>query len=189
MRTSLLSLLGSTVYATARYHVFKGVPWRDWPIYTLNKAFALSALLLLVFSVIRRRSAPGHANARELTMAGVFGAVHVMLSLTVFSPVYYERLFVQGRLTAAAGLSMVLGAIAAAVMATGTRTRGDQQTDGGVTILTILAFVVGLHAMLQGFTGWFAASEWPGMMPPLTLVAFLLGLAAVAVAVYPRRAA
>lgn len=187
MKTSLLALLGSVAYATARYNVFKGLPWKDWPIYTLNKAFALSALFVLVFFVIRKHSATGHSQARELRMASVFGATHVMLSLTLLSPVYYGKLFAQGTLTAAAGVSMVLGAVAAAVMAVGPGTRGDQPTDGEVSILTIMAFVVGLHAMLQGSRGWFLPSQWPGMMPPITLIAFLLGLAAVAVAVYPKR--
>jgi hypothetical protein len=76
MKTSLLTFLGSAIYATARYNVFKGVPWSDWPIYTLNKAFALSALLLLVSSVLRKRSAKEYSNAPNLYMAGVFGFIH-----------------------------------------------------------------------------------------------------------------
>ena len=57
MRTSLAALLGSTLYATVRYNVVKGVPWSDWPAYTPNKALALAALVVLVLSVVRRRSA------------------------------------------------------------------------------------------------------------------------------------
>jgi len=189
MKTSLLALLGSILYATARYNVFKGVSWNDWPIYTLNKAFALAALVVLVLSVFRQRSATGHSNARNLQMASAFGSVHVILSLTMLSPVYYEKFFAQGRLTAAAGLSMVLGAVAAVVMAASGSPRGNQHSDGGVRTLTILVFVIGVHAMLQGFTGWFTPSQWPGMMPPITLISFLLGLTAVAVAVRPRRKA
>jgi hypothetical protein len=189
MKTSLLALLGSVIYATARYNVFKGVSWDDWPIHTLNKAFAISALVLLFLSVIHQRSVTEHANVQSLYMASVFGSVHVLLSLILLSPVYYGKLFVQGRLTAAAGLSMVLGAVAAAVMAVGTRTRGDQHADRGAMALAMLSFVIGLHAMLQGLAGWFAPSQWPGMMPPITLIAFLLGLAAVAVAVLPKHAA
>jgi hypothetical protein len=88
MKTSLLTLFGSTVYATARYNVFKGVPWDDWPTYTLNKAFALSSLGLIVFSIIRTRSAKRHSIGRDMFMAGVFGAIHVILSLTLLSPDY-----------------------------------------------------------------------------------------------------
>lgn len=187
MKNSLLALLGSTVYATARYNVFKGVPWEDWPTYTLNKAFALSSLGLIVFSIIRKRSVKGHSIGRDMYMAGVFGTIHVVLSLTLLSPAYYEKFFSQDKLTAAAGLSMALGTVAAAMMFAGKRPHGDQHADGGVRTLTMLAFIIGLHAMLQGFAGWFAPSTWPGMMPPITLISFLLGLAAVAVALFPKR--
>jgi hypothetical protein len=102
--------------------------------------------------------------------------------LTLLSPAYYETLFVQGKLTAVAGVSMALGAVAAAVMTVGKRMRADLGPGGGVVELAILCFVIGLHAMLPGFAGWFVPAEWPGLMPPITLVSFLLGLAAVAIA-------
>jgi len=188
MKTAVLALLGSVIYATARYNIFKGVPWDDWPVYTLNKAFALSALVLLVLSVMRKWSAPGSSNARTLHMAGVFGFVHVILSLILLSPAYYEKLFVQGKLTVPAGLSMALGAVAAGMLV-GKRMGGHQDTGEGLRNLAMLAFVIGLHAMLQGFAGWFAPSKWPGLMPPMTLISFLLGLAAVAIALGPKRTA
>lgn len=189
MRTTLLALLGSAIYATVRYNIFKGVPWSDWPIYILNKAFALSAIFLLVISVIRKRLAQRHPNVQTLSMASVFAAMHVVLSLTILSPTYYEKFFLQGKLTAAAGFSIALGAVGAVVMAICVRIRGKQSADGGVRNQAILAFVIGLHAMFQGFAGWFAPFKWPGMMPPITLISFLLGLTAVAIGLYPKRTA
>jgi hypothetical protein len=113
----------------------------------------------------------------------------VILSLVLFCPAYYEKFFEQGKLTTAAGLSMTLGSAAAAAMAVRARVRGAQDADGGVRSLPIVAFVIGLHAMLQGFGAWFTPSKWPGLMPPITLISFLLGLAAVAIALRPKRAA
>jgi hypothetical protein len=188
MRTSLLALLGSAIYATARYNIFKGVPWSDWPTYTLNKALALAALVLLVSSVVRMRAAAGPSIASTMYLASLFGFTHVVLSLTLLSPAYYDKFFEAGKLTAAAGLSMLLGTVAAAVMAVGKGMRTGQDV-GGPRNLAILALGVGLHAMLQGFAGWFTPSEWPGGMPPITLLSFLLGLAAVAIACWPRRPA
>ena len=187
MKPSLLALLGSVAYATARYNIFKGVSWNDWPTYTLNKALGLSALLLLVLSVVRKCSARGQANGHHLRVASALALAHVVLSLTLLSPAYYESFFAQGRLTAAAGWSMALGAVAAAVMAGGRRADGAQDTDGGVRDLATLSFVVGLHAMLQGFAAWFKPSQWPGTLPPITLISFVLGLTAVAMALKPKR--
>jgi hypothetical protein len=153
----------------------------------LNKALALSALLLLAFSVIRKSSAKRNPNGPNLYMAGVFASMHVVLSLTLLSPAYYESMFVQNKLTAAAGVSMALGAVAAAAMTAGKGMQGASDPDGGVRNLAILAFVVGLHAALQGFAGWFTPAKWPGMMPPITLISFLLGLAAVTIVFWPKR--
>lgn len=187
MRTALLTLLGSAIYATARYNIFKGVPWSDWPTYVMNKAFALSALLLLAITVIRQRLTRGYSAAQTMYMAGVFAALHVVLSLTVLTPAYYEKFFWQGKLTAAAGWSMAFGAIAAVLMAFNTRAYGDQRPNGKAKKVAILAVLIGLHAMLQGFAGWLAPAQWPGMMPPITLISFLLALATAAIAFGPKR--
>jgi hypothetical protein len=182
MKASWIALFGSVLYATLRYNLFQGVPWADWPVYTLNKAFALSALILLVFFIIRRAREQGPGKVRTLYGAGVFGAIHVILSLALLSPAYYGKLFSEGKLTATAGWSVGLGAVAAAAMAFGTIIRGDQDMGRGLRNLSILALVIGFHALLQGFAGWFVPSNWPGMMPPITLISFLLGLAAAAIA-------
>jgi hypothetical protein len=183
MKVPLLALLSSVTYATVRYQVFKGVPWHDWPAYTLNKAFGLAALLLMVLSVIRKPSTQERPVADTSYMAGVFAVTHVFLSLILLSPAYYESFFRENKLTVAAGFSMLLGTLAAVTMALGPGNRPGQSAVRSAKNLSALAFIVGLHAALQGFTGWFAPSKWPGMMPPITLISFLLGLAAVFVAV------
>jgi hypothetical protein len=120
-------------------------------------------------------------------MAWVFTYVHVGLSLALLSPAYYPDLFVGGKLTVAVGWSMMLGATAAALMYAGRGPHGGQDPHEVVRNLAILALASGVHAMLQGFLKWFAPSTWPGMMPPITLISFLLGLAAVAVYLRAKR--
>ena len=34
---------------------FKGVAWIEWPVYVLNKVFALSSLIILMVDTIKRR--------------------------------------------------------------------------------------------------------------------------------------
>ena len=46
-RIALLCFVLAAAYAIARYHVFGGVPWSRLPLFTLNKAVALSAAALL----------------------------------------------------------------------------------------------------------------------------------------------
>jgi len=182
MRSTVLSLLGAVAYATVRYNVCKGVAWSDWPVYTLNKAYALAALVLMLTFVVRTRLAQGMWQGRDLSAAGLFAGLHVFVSLILLSPAYYDKLYLQGRLTASAGFAMLLGAVAAAMLAAGALRRGGQGAVGGVMPVALLAFIAGLHAGVQGFAGWFAPLKWPGLMPPITLISFLLGAAAVVVA-------
>jgi hypothetical protein len=186
MRIFFIFLI-TVIYATARYNLFKGVPWSDWPLYTMNKAFALSALTLLTISVMRQRSIPARTNASTLFMANFFATIHIVLSLMLLSPAYYEKLFLQGKFTATASLAMMLGALIAVAMAFGGKHQENQNPTPGIQILAILAFGAGMHAMLQGWAGWFTPLKWPGMMPPITLISFGLGLAALIGALFPKR--
>jgi len=189
MGAPALALVGSVLYATLRYQVLKGVPWSDWPAYTLNKAFGLAAILLLAFSVIRQSSARACPRDQSLPMAGAFAALHVLLSLVLLSPARYENFFRGNQLTAAAGGSMLLGAIAAVLMGFGWRPRSAPGAGRSPGNLPLLCLVVGCHAMLPGFPGWFTPSQWPGGLPPITLLSFLSSLAAVGIAIARKRPA
>jgi len=179
-------MLVSVAYATLRYNICKGVPWADWPTWTLNKAFAVASLTLLLVAVIRRKSASDAPCAKIFSVAVGFAAVHVVLSLMLMSPAYYPKFFLDGKLTLAAGGSMLLGSIAAVIMAR--RGRGGvlksmQETKHGVWMVVLVAMLTAFHAMLQGFTGWFDPQKWAGGLPPITLISFVLGVSALLVVV------
>lgn len=186
LRSALLVLAGAAFYATARYNIFKGVPWSDWPIYTVNKAFALAGLILLVLAVIRQRFSSQGGIGRIVHMAGLFIAIHVLLSVCLLHPSYFEKYFQLGKLTFAAGLSMTLGAIAMAVMVSGSKSGTELSPDKKNKKLAVLAFASGLHAALLGYAGWFTPALWPGRLVPITLISFLLGVTAVAVVARPK---
>ena len=174
----------ATAYTTLRYSVFKGVAWADWPSYVLNKSLALAALTLVMIEVFRRRRACGR-DPHLLRAAGLFAIIHILLSLALLSPAYYESLYSQGRLTALAGTALALGAVAAAALLPG-KPRGRTMHPRTTSYrLGILGFVMGGHAALQGFAGWFTPQKWPGMMPPITLIAFLMGVAALVASLWP----
>lgn len=188
-RTVWLALAGSALYASARYQVFGTAPWSDWPMYTLNKVFALAALVLLVVAVARRRFGQGQPIAPVMAAAGALFALHGVISLALLSPAYYGKFYFEGKLTALAGVAIVLGIIAAAALAAGARPAPGRGAGEKAGRLALLAFAVGLHAALPGLASWLAPSAWPGMMPPITLVSFVLGTAALAIAWSPRDAA
>jgi hypothetical protein len=188
-QTAAAVVAGSTMYASARYHVFSNVPWTDWPMYTLNKAFGLSALVLLVVAVARRRWRPELPIGRTMLAAGVLFGMHVLVSLALLSPAYYPKLFSGGKLSALAGTALVLGAIATAALAAGAKPRPQETADEKARGLALLACAVGAHGALPGVANWLEPSTWPGFLPPITLVAFVLGVAALAIAWCPRHGA
>lgn len=180
-------VLGSTAYATIRYNLLQGTPWVDWPTLVLNKALGFSSLLLLVIAVLRLRSPRQSSPSQALQAAGVLAALHVLLSLVLLTPAYYDKFFREGKFTAAAAWSMLLGSVAAVVMVTGAKRSEGQDPKRRILKLALLALVVGLHALLQASAAWFEPSRWPGAMPPITLLSFLASLAAVALALRPER--
>jgi len=167
----------SLAYATLRYNVLKGVPWSDWPVFVLNKALALSGLLLLVLWIVRARRGRGTPQAALLAAAARMTLAHIGLSLVVLTPVYFPAFFLDGRLTWQAGTAVALGIAAASGLAAGARHAGAH----GYTLLAfgLVAFGAGAHAALYGYSSWLTPSSWPGYMPPITLVSFAAGISGV----------
>lgn len=179
MRATLLTLLGSACYATVRYNGFKGVPWSDWPTYTLNKVFAVAAVALLVLAALRRRRPDGASTARLLTHAAVLTALHVLLSLMLLNPAYFPGYFAAGKLTAVAGVAMTFGAIAVVWMARGGIPARSPEA-GARGGLALLAGLIAVHTAVQGFAGWLTPETWPGALPPITLLGTVFALVVLA---------
>jgi hypothetical protein len=178
-RLTAALMAGALGYATLRYNVFKGVPWADWPAYTVNKALAVASLLMLAASALRLRRPDARIGILMAT-AGALALAHSLLSFALFDPGYYPRLFAAGKLTATAGLSLTLGAGVMAAMELGAR-RADRWTPAvRHRALAAVAFASGTHAALPALASWAEPSTWPGGMPPLTLISFLAGVIAVA---------
>ena len=174
------------VYATLRYNVFKGVAWSEWPVYVVNKVFALSSLLLLLVCVLGARRRAADSRPSLLSAAWVLLLLHAGVSLAILAPACYPKYHDAGKLTGLAGWSMLLGVAATVILHLAARPC-ERGASLGVK-LGILAFASGVHAALLGYAGWFAPATWPGGMIPITLISFAAGGAALAAALWPRRA-
>jgi len=167
-------------YATVRYNIFKGVPWTDWPLYVLNKAFAVSSLVLLAINVLRYQFIKKRSNAKIFKFAMFLGFLHILISFALLNPAYYDKFYLNGKLSFLAGVSYLLGAIATALIFNkgfSKELKNNRATK--IKVLSVLAFIIGSHATLQAFQGWVPASAWPGYMPPLSMISFLIGLFAL----------
>jgi hypothetical protein len=187
MKIVVAVVASSVAYATIRYNVVKGVAWSQWPGWVLNKAAALSALVLLAIAVLRAGRAPDRAPL--LAAASWLMLVHVALSLALLGPAAYPTLFSDGLPTLAASFSLLLGVVAAA--SAPRMLRPDSRTGSYPRAerirIAFLALVVALHAGLLGFTGWATPGKWPGGLPPITLISFAIGLLAAVAGLARRR--
>jgi hypothetical protein len=204
-RIILLTCLLSFGYAILRYHIAGPVPWKDLPLYILNKGIALSAFILLTFNFsfgplnnLGVNMPEGFLVARKaLGMSGfILVLIHVLASFLLFKPAIYEQFFHQNAtLTLAGGLSM-LGGILSFVVLWGynlsfhTYLREDERFISFITsrifLLTAMLFIL-MHLFFMGYKGWINPSDWHGGLPPISLVSFVLFLIAYVINLLGRK--
>ena len=118
----MVTLLVAIGYAVLRYHIVGPVPWKDFPMFILNKGLCLAGFILLTFNFslgpLNSLGVPvskGWLNARKaMGMTGfLLVLIHVLMSFLLFSPAIYGKFFAQdGSLTQLAGLAMLFGVLA-----------------------------------------------------------------------------
>lgn len=119
--TWLVATIGiSLVYAILRYNVFKGVEWIHLPLYIVNKAAALSAVILLSSSYLVGKWIKVWKDdpmmrmvlVKFLGLAGFAMAVlHIIMSVIILNPAYFAKFFGDGKLNLTGELTMLFGAL------------------------------------------------------------------------------
>ncbi|UCC82121.1 MAG: hypothetical protein JSW46_14155 [Gemmatimonadota bacterium] len=184
----------SLAYAVIRYHFAGDVAWRHFPLFILNKATSLAAVIFVACSYLIGKIIRWHDHDKALRLVvikfcGLTGfflaAVHAMFSLALLSPAYYGKYFdevgrlnLEGELAMSAGVLALLFLLSPAVTtlpmmpkAIGGRRWKRSQRAGYVA----LAFVV-VHLVFLGIKGWLAPGDWHGGIPPVSLVAVVAAL-------------
>jgi len=179
-------------YAVTRYHLVGPVPWKDFPMFILNKGISLSAFILLACNFgfgpmnnLGIKIPEGWLNARKsIGMTGfLLALIHALISFMLFSPSVYGKFFIDdGTLTMLGGLSMLAGIIAFVIlwgynMSFQTFLREDKVFIQFITSrkFLIVAMLFGaLHIIFMGYEGWLKPEGWHGGMPPVSLVAIVV---------------
>jgi hypothetical protein len=200
-----VALLFGLGYAVVRYHIAGPVPWEDFPFFILNKAFSLSAFILLAFNFsfgplhsLGVHVPQGWLNARKaLGMTGfLLVLIHALMSFMLFSPSVYGKFFQpDGTLTLLAGLSMLGGILAFVVLwaynlSFQTHLREDKAFIQFITsrrFMLVAMILGGAHLFFMGYEGWLNPSGWHGGIPPVSLVAFAFFAAAYVVNLLGRK--
>lgn len=199
-----LVFAGALAYVVVRYHVFKGVEWIHLPLYVMNKAVSLAAVALVASSYLVARWAPVLADepgkrvvlARFLGLSGfALAAAHVVMSLALLSPAYYEKLFGAGQMNLTGELSILFGLAALWFLSAPVLTSlpnmeealGSRRWRKSQRLGYLAQAAAAGHVLVMGVSGWLTPAKWPGSMPPVTMLAFVAALIPLLARLLPRR--
>ena len=181
-------------YAVIRYHLAGDVPWRHFPLFILNKATSLAAVIFVSCSYLIGKIFRWHDQDKTLRLVvikfcGLMGffmaAVHALFSLCLLSPAYYGKYFddggrfnLQGEIAMAVGVVALFFLLSPAV----TTLPGMPKAIGGwrwkrsqrAGYIALVLVVV--HLVVLGIKGWLAPGGWPVGIPPISLVAVVAAL-------------
>ncbi len=184
----------SLAYAVIRYHLAGDVPWRHFPLFILNKATSLAAVILVASSYLIGKVIRWHDHDKALRLVvikfcGLMGfflaAVHAFFSLALLSPANYGKYFDEvGRLNLQGEIAMSVGVLALFCLLGpavttlpmmpkaigGVRWKRNQRLG-----YLALALVV-VHLVFLGVKGWLAPGDWQRGIPPISLVAVVAAL-------------
>ena len=185
--------LFSLVYSVLRYHVVGDVGSKDFPLYVLNKAIALTGFILLTINFALGPAKGLGADVPDAWLAarkeiGIFSFMliltHLVSALLLFgSGGYYAKFFVpDGSLSAMGSWSMLFGVLAFVWLwlyniSFKTKQEGDEAFLRLITSkgsLTIAALLSAGHVAVMGHKAWVQPGTWAGGMPPITMVAIVV---------------
>ena len=181
---------GSGAYAILRYPIAGDVAWEHFPLFIMNKATAMAAVVFVACSYLVGPVLTMHNHDVKLKLVvvkfcGLMGfslaLVHAFFAVMLMNPAYFAKYFLDdGRMNVTGELGMAAGVLALWALAFpaittlpmmakelgGVRWKRNQRM-GYVCLL-----LVALHLAVLGLKGWLTPATWPWWIPPISLVAF-----------------
>jgi len=182
-------------YAVLRYHITGDLPWSDFPLFVLNKATSLAAVILVACSYLVGRVIRWHNHDPVIRLVvvkfcGLMGfflaGMHAFFSLCILRPAYLAKYFEAdgGRLNFVGELGMAVGVVALFALLSpaittlpmmakalgGVRWKRTQRAGYFALLLVVI------HLVVLGLKGWLAPKGWHGGLPPISLIAVVAAL-------------
>jgi hypothetical protein len=174
-------------YAVLRYHVFQGESWSRLPLWTLNKAAAMTSLAMFAMALVigvRKGSPEARFSAAAMGRLGFHLALgHSIASIVLFRPVEFPRFFHQsGALTFSTVYSITAGLIALLLFRKLAGGAGSDDASTARRGMVRLALVLtAIHTFGLGWFVWLEPSRWPNGLVPLTLIGVCMAAVATLV--------
>lgn len=190
--TIVLIVFGlSLSYAIIRYNIVRSVSFDNLPLFIANKAVALSATILIGLSFLlgplarffKDQFAPHLYLRKHLGVIGfTVASLHAVMSLVLFDPSYYPRLYSEGgKLNLSGESSMLFGILSFLIFAAISITslppvEKHMHPDQWKLVqrLGYLAYVFVLaHVAIMGYGGWFRIESWQYGLASISLISAL----------------
>ena len=182
----------SIAYAILRYHIVGNIAWSQFPVFILNKGLSLAGLILLAinFSIGPLNNIGRGISDRWLNIRTGLGVssfllifTHLFFSLILLNPANYQKFFLEnGSLNVNGGLSMLAGVIAFIMLwlytiSFQTFLKENKAFIKFITsrkVILISMVFTAAHFFFMGYQGWLSPQNWPGGLPPITLISFVI---------------
>ena len=187
-----VTILISAIYVITRYHIFGGVPWKDFPFFILNKIIAFSGIIFLLINFSLKplsnlgvRVSDHWLNSRKSlgNYGFIFIMIHAFMSSLQLSSSTYSKLFAEDeKLTLTAGISIFSAIIALTLLILYyakffTHLKNDKLYIEKATSKRNLLLAISLvasHLLFLSYNGWINTSAWHAGIIPVSLTAFIL---------------
>jgi DMSO/TMAO reductase YedYZ heme-binding membrane subunit len=181
-------------YAVLRYHLAGDVAWEHFPLFILNKATSLAAVIFVACSYLIGRVIKWHNHDPVMRLVvikfcGLMGfflaGMHAFFSFCLLRPAYFGKYFAaDGRLNAIGEIGMAVGVLALFALLSpavttlpmmpkaigGVRWKRTQRL-GYVGLILVVVHLVDL-----GLGGWLKPAGWTAGLPPISLLAVVAAL-------------
>lgn len=173
-----LIFLACLTYACLRYHVFGNIAFDDFPMFIMNKVWASTALILLCLSILSSIKSTKKTAGLLCFLSSI---IHIVLSICLLEPNYYDKFFVQNQLTFQAQLCLSFGLycficfIPSLFIDNNLNQNIQNQTKFRklckVSTFASILFLL-IHTSIAFYPGWFKFQLWPANLPPISLICF-----------------
>ena len=199
-------IFGAAVaYSILRYHIASDVSLTHFPLFILNKATSLAAVIFIASSYLIGRVIRWHNSNPKLKLVvikfcGLMGfslaAIHAFFSVCVLTPAYFGKFFADdGRLNLVGELGLAVGIVALWAVAIPAITTLPMMPKalGGIRWkrsqrmgYLCLALVVA-HMVVFGHKGWMTPQKWQWGLPPISMLAVIAAAVPLLVKLRPQR--
>lgn len=153
-------------YSYIRYVLVLDVTYDLKYLYVVNKALALTVVMLIPVSIIVK-----HPPSRWWMNIALL--LHISISYYLLNPEYFESLYIEKHQFTFFGLLFLLSGLLAAGVWLSFIFKNLMEISQRSRMVFFIIFIA-MHNFFMGMNSWLSYSLWPAYLPPITLISFII---------------